>query len=90
MKTELTVRVKQDLGLQESTGQCFHHVVHTQQREGLSQGILPEGELSRAGPLAQDGSLHSVELQRPARRWQGHLIQNIVDVAFQGEGRRCV
>lgn len=90
MKDALTMRVKQDLGLQQSTGQGFHHIVHTQQREGFSQRILPEGELSRPGPLAQDGSLHPVELQRPARRWQRHLIQNIVDVALQGEGRRCV
>lgn len=90
MKTVLTMGVKQNLSLQQSAGQCFHHVVHTQQREGFSQGILPERELSGPGPLAQDGSLHPVELQRPARRWQRHLIQNIVDVALQREGRRCV
>lgn len=90
MKTALTMRVKQDLSLQEGTGQCFHHIVHAQQGEGFPQRILPEGQLSGSGPLAQDGALHTVELQRPARRWQRHLIQNIVDVALQREGRRCV
>lgn len=90
MKAALTMRVKQDLSLQESAGQCFHHIVHTQQREGFTQRILAQRELSGSGPLAQDGSLHPVELQRPARRWQRHLIQNIVDVTLQREGRRRV
>lgn len=86
----LTLRVKQDLCLQKGTGECFHHVVHTQQREGISKGILPQWELPWPRTLAHNGSLHPMELQRPARRRQGHLIQNIMDVAFQRQGRGCV
>lgn len=86
----LTLRVKQDLRLQKCAGQQFHHIVHTQQGEGFSKRILPDWKLPRPGPLAHDGSLHPMEPQRPAGRRQGHLIQNIMDVAFQREGWGCV
>lgn len=85
-----TLRVKQDLCLQKCAGQKFQHVVYTQQGEGFSERILPHGELPWPGSLAHNGPLHPVEPQRPSRRRQRHLVQDVVDVALQREGRRAV
>lgn len=86
----LTLRVKQDLCLQKHAGKQFHHVVYPQQGEGFSEGKLPHGELPRPGPLAHYRPLHPVEPERPSRRRQRHLVQNVMDVALQREGWRAV
>lgn len=84
------MRVQEDLHLQQHTGENLDQVLQTQQLEDLPQRVVREWQLVGPRSLANDGLVNPIKLQRPARGRQGHLVQDVVDVALQGQRRRLL
>lgn len=85
---QLTLRVEQDLQLQQGARKQLQDILHPEQIKHFADGKVKERELGRARPLAHDGAVDARELERPPGRRQGHLVEDVVDVALQRQRRR--
>lgn len=60
-------------------------VLQAQQLKDLPQRVVRERQLAGPRSLADDGLINPIKLERPPWGWQGHLVEDVVDVALQGQ-----
>ena len=71
--------------LEQDAGQQFDDIPHAQQSKQLPEGVVAEGEVHLGGLAPGDLSQRSREPHRLAGGREGHLIEDIVQVALQGQ-----
>lgn len=84
----LTLWVEQDLHLQQRAGEHLDEVLYSQQTEHLSKREVSQWKLPYPWPLANNGLIYAMELERPPRCRQRHLIQDVVNIALQRQRGR--
>lgn len=83
----LTLRVEKYLHLQQGTGEQLQNVLHPQQVKHFTDGKFKQRQLGCAWPLADDGPVYAGEFEGSPGRREGDLIEDVVNVALQWEGR---
>lgn len=83
----LTLRVQKYLHLEQGTGEQLQNVLYPQQVEHLTDGKFKQWQLRCAWPLADDRPVYTKEFEGSPGRREGDLIEDVVNVALQWEGR---
>ena len=83
----LTLWVKQNLHLEQGTGEQLKNVLQPQQSKHLTHGKVKEWQLRRARPLTHHGPVDAWELEGSPGGRHRHFKQDVVDVALEREGR---
>lgn len=83
----LTLWVEKYLHLEQGAGEQLKNILYPQQIKHLTDGKVKEWQLRCARPLAHHRPIDTWEFEGTPGGWQGHLIEDVVDIALQWEGR---
>lgn len=83
----LTLGVEKYLHLEQGAGEELENVLYPQQIKHFTDGKFKEWQLGCARPLADDRPVDTREFEGSPGRWEGDLIEDVVNVGLQWEGR---
>lgn len=83
----LTLGVEKYLHLEQGAGEELENVLYPQQIKHFTDGKFKERQLRCARPLADNRPVDTGEFEGSPGRWEGDLIEDVVNVALQWEGR---